>query len=236
MAGHSKFANIKHRKAAQDNKRGKVFTRLIREILVSAKGNPDESSNPRLRTAIIAAKAANMPKDKITNAIKKASSSNEGENYESIRYEGYGPSGTAFIVEALTDNKNRSASSIRSIFTKAGGNLAEQGAVSFMFEQQGVISYDATNIPEEEIFEQAVEMEAEGVESAEGIHIVITTVANFAKIRDDLINKYGDPISLGLEWVAKDKMEIDQEAEEKIQKLIDNLEDDDDVQNVYTNV
>ena len=143
MAGHSKFANIKHRKAAQDNKRGKVFTRLIREILVSARGNPDESSNPRLRTAIIAAKGANMPKEKIENAIKKASSSNEGENYELIRYEGYGPSGSAFIVEALTDNKNRSASSIRSIFTKAGGNLAELGAVSFMFEQLGIIRYNA---------------------------------------------------------------------------------------------
>jgi YebC/PmpR family DNA-binding regulatory protein len=235
MAGHSKFANIKHRKAAQDTKRAKVFTRVIKEIVVAAKGNPDESSNPSLRTAIIAAKAVNMPKDRITNAINKASNAGEGENYENVRYEAYGPGGTAFVVECLTDNRNRTASSVRSTFTKFGGNLAESGSVAFMFNHSGVIRYESPDISEEEIFEVGVELGAEAVESEEGVHLVTTEVENFAAVRDGLMEKFGDPAGVGLEWIAKDDLEIDAEKKETLQKLIDVLEEDDDVQDIYTN-
>lgn len=235
MAGHSKFANIKHRKGAQDAKRAKIFTRLIREVMVAAKGGEDINGNPRLRSAIIAAKAANMPKDRIDNAVKKGSNSGEGDNYENFRYEAYGPGGTAFIVEVLTDNKNRTASSVRSIFNKFGGSLAESGSVSFMFEHLGVIRYLAEGISEEEIFEIAVDAGGESIDNEDGHYIISTQVADFAKVRDVLIEKYGDPEALGLEWVAKDRMEISEDKKETLFKMIDSLDEDDDVQNFYTN-
>lgn len=235
MAGHSKFANIKHRKGAQDAKRAKIFTRLIRELIVAAKGGDDVNGNPRLRSAIIAAKAANMPKDKIENAIKKGSNSAEGDNYENFRYEGYGPGGTAFIVEVLTDNKNRTASNVRSIFNKYGGSLAESGSVSFMFDHLGVIRYVKNNISEEEIFEIAVEAGSEAVDIADEHYVIATLVENFAKVRDALMEKYGDPESLGLEWVAKEQINVVQEKKETLLKMIDNLDEDDDVQHFYTN-
>jgi len=235
MAGHSKFANIKHRKGAQDAKRAKIFTRLIRELIVAAKGGEDVNGNPRLRSAIIAAKAANMPKDKIENAIKKGSNSGEGDNYENFKYEAYGPGGSAFIVEVLTDNKNRTASSVRAAFSKYGGSLAESGSVSFMFDHFGIIRYLKGGISEDEMFEVAVDAGSEGVDTEEGHYVISTDVVNFAKVRDVLIEKYGDPESLGLEWIAKDVIDVAEDKKEVLLKMIDVLEEDDDVQNIYTN-
>jgi YebC/PmpR family DNA-binding regulatory protein len=237
MAGHSKFANIKHRKAAQDSKKAKIFTRLIREITVAAKsGDLDPESNPRLRAAIIAAKSANMPKDKISNAIDKASSDNSLDSYEELRYEGYGPAKTALIVEALTDNRNRTASSIRTIFNKNGGQLAESGAVSFMFERKGVIRFARDNYAEEQIFDIAVEAGAESVENNENYYEIITSAQDFSVVRDEVLRKLDNPENMGLEWVAKSLIDIDAEQQELLEKLIDALEEDDDVQNIYVNI
>jgi YebC/PmpR family DNA-binding regulatory protein len=233
MAGHSKFANIKHRKGAQDAKRAKLFTRIIKEITVAAKTSNDPGFNPRLRTAIITAKAANLPKDRITAAISKASSMSE--NYEEMRYEAYGPAGTAFIVETLTDNKNRTASAIRSTFSKFGGNLAEKGSVNFLFNHIGVITYKQEIADADEVFEVAVEAGAESVELEEELHIITTSIENFAKVRDALMEKYSDPESLGIEWIAENMLELDAAKQESITKIIDALEDDDDVQNIFTN-
>ena len=236
MAGHSKFANIKHRKAAQDAKRGKIFTRIIREITVAAKSGDDVDSNASLRAAIITAKAANMPKDKIDNAIKKGSGGAVDDNYEELRYEGYGPAGTALIVEAFTDNKNRTASSVRTIFSKNGGNLAETGSVSFMFDRKGVLRFPAESIGEDEMFEAGVEAGADSVETEDGVHVVTTDIENFAKVRDALLQKYENPESMGLEWIPQNFLEVDEEKQLQIQKLVEALEEDDDVQDVYINV
>ncbi len=235
MAGHSKFANIKHRKGAQDAKRAKIFTRLIKEIVVAAKGGEDPDGNPRLRSAIIAAKAANVPKDRIANAVQKGSSSNEGDAYENMRYEGYGVAGTAFIIETLTDNRNRTAASVRSSFNKFGGNLGETGSVAFMFDHLGVIRFPANIASEDEIFEIAVEAGADSVESDAESHIISCSVEDFATVRDNLIAKYGDPEGLGLEWLAKDYLDVAADKQESLQKMIDALEEDDDVQNIYYN-
>ena len=236
MAGHSKFANIKHRKGAQDAKRAKIFTRLIREIMVATKeAGDDVAGNPRLRTAIIAAKAANMPKDKIDNAIKKGSSDTDGANYENIKYEAYGIAGSAFIVEVLTDNKNRAASSVRSIFSKHGGNLAESGSVSFLFDHLGLIRYAKEGISYDEIFEIAADAGGESVEEDGAEYLITTEMQDFAKVRDVLIDKYGDPKELKLAWVAKDLINIAEDKTENMLKLIDALEEDDDVQNIYHN-
>jgi YebC/PmpR family DNA-binding regulatory protein len=237
MAGHSKFANIKHRKGAQDAKRAKLFTKLQKEVTVAAKmGNSDPEFNPRLRNAIITAKSYNMPKDRIDGAVKRATSMGEGDNFEEIRYEGYGPKGIAVIVEALTDNKNRTASSVRSIFTKSGGSLGETGSVNFMFDHLGVIEYIASIASEEEIFDIAIEFGASDVESSEEFHYISCNLEDFISVRDKLIEKFSDPISAKICWVAKDQMEIDEEISEKLTRLIDNLDDDDDVQNVFTNI
>jgi YebC/PmpR family DNA-binding regulatory protein len=238
MAGHSQFANIKHRKGAQDAKKAKRFTKILREITVAAKtGQPDPNMNPRLRNAIIEARVNNMPKDRIEAAIKKASGSADNENFESIRYEGYAPGGIAIIVEALTDNRNRTASEVRSIFTKAGGALGETGSVGFMFDHVGVIQFDSKIASEETMFEAALEAGAEEVESSSEIHVVITTPENFAAVRDALIEKFSkDPISAKLDWKAKITNEInDLEQAQKLLKMIDALEDCDDVQVVTGN-
>lgn len=235
MAGHSKFANIKHRKAAQDAKRTKIFNKVVKELVVAAKSGPDPDANPRLRTAIIAAKSANLPKDRIENAIKKGSGEGDTTNYEEVRYEAYGPGGCAFIVECLTDNRNRSASSVRSAFTKCGGNLAELGSVAFMFEHKGVICFKAEVASEEEMFETAVMAGAESVESDEEYHVIHTEVTDFAAVRDELIDKYGDFESARLEWLANNEVDLDEEKQVTIMKLIDVLDDDDDVQDYYTN-
>lgn len=236
MAGHSQFANIKHRKGAQDAKKAKLFTKLQREITVSAKtGQPDPEFNARLRNAIIAARTNNMPKDRIEGAIKRATTAGEGDNFEEIRYEGYGPNGVAIIVQALTDNRNRTAGEVRSIFTKAGGNLGESGSVSFMFDHVGLIEYEAKTASDEAMFEAALEAGADDVVSNKDYHVVTCSTENFSTVRDALITKFGDPVSAKLDWKPKVTTELDLETAQKILKLVDTLEDNDDVQLVAGN-
>lgn len=237
MAGHSQFANIKHRKGAQDAKKAKRFTKILREITVSAKsGQPDPEFNPRLRSALIEARVNNMPKDRIEAAIKKVTSGLEGDNFEEIRYEGYASGGIAIIAEALTDNRNRTASEVRSIFTKFGGALGETGSVAFMFDHVGVIQFDRKVASEEDMFEAALEAGAEEVESVPEVHIVITAIDNLSQVRDALSKKFGDPLSAKFDWKAKTTVEIlDLEPAQKLMKMIDALEDCDDVQSVTGN-
>ncbi|HEX5212550.1 MAG TPA: YebC/PmpR family DNA-binding transcriptional regulator [Pseudolabrys sp.] len=235
MAGHSQFKNIMHRKGKQDKVRSKVFGKLAREITVSAKmGLPDPAFNPRLRAAIIAARAENMPKDNIERAIKKASGSDQ-ESYDEIRYEGYAPGGVAVIVEALTDNNNRTAGEVRSIFTKAGGNLATTGAVSFMFDHVGVVEYDAAKASADEMLEAAVEAGAEDVISDESGHQVVTKTGTLHEVAKTLEAKFGEPRKSGMVWKPQNTVAVDDEAGEKILKLMEALDESDDVQNVYAN-
>lgn len=237
MAGHSQFANIKHRKGAQDAKKAKRFTKILREISVAAKtGQVDPNFNPRLRNAIIEARVNNMPKDRIDAAIKKAAGDAGGDNFEAIRYEGYAPNGIALIVEALTDNRNRTASEVRSIFTKAGGALGETGSVNFMFDHVGIIQFEGKVALEEQMFESALEAGANEVESSSDLHVVVTEIENFAAIRDALIEKFGDPLSAKFDWKAKNTVEVsDLDQAQKLLKMIDALEDCDDVQMVTGN-
>ncbi len=236
MAGHSQFANIKHRKGAQDKKRANLFTKLAREIIVSAKiGMPDPAFNPRLRAAISAAKAASMPKDRIENCIKRAINPADGENYEEIRYEAYAPGGVALIIDALTDNRNRSASDIRTILTKAGGNLGETGSVAFMFDKVGIIQYKAGEIKDDQMLEAAIEAGADNCESNEDYHEITCNPSNFNEIRDALNKKFGEPQTARLGWKPKTNIEVEGEIAEKVIKLIDILEDHDDVQYVTAN-
>jgi YebC/PmpR family DNA-binding regulatory protein len=235
MAGHSQFKNIMHRKGRQDAVKSKLFGKLAREITVSAKlGTPDPAMNARLRAAIIAARAENMPKDNIERAIKKAAG-NDGENYEQIRYEGYGPGGVAVIVEVLTDNRNRTAGEVRASFTKSGGNLAETGAVSFMFDHVGVIEYDAKAANAEAMFEAALEAGADDVVSSDGMHEIYAGPDHFGSVAKALEAKFGEPKKASLVWRPQNTVAVDDEQGEKLLKLIDNLNDHDDVQNVYAN-
>src|SRR3954454_19406889 len=211
MAGHSQFKNIMHRKGRQDAVRSKVFGKLSREITVAAKlGLPDPAMNPRLRAAVIAARAESMPKDNIDRAIKKATGG-DAENYEEIRYEGYGPGGVAVIVEALTDNRNRSASDVRSTFTKSGGNLAETGAVSFMFDHVGIIEFDAKVANADQMLEAAIEAGAEDVVSSESGHEIYTTVDSLRDVAKALEGKFGEPRKAALVWKPKNTVVIDDE-------------------------
>ena len=235
MAGHSKFKNIMHRKGAQDKKRAKIFSKHAREIYVAAKsGMPDPDKNPRLRNAIIAARADNTPKDNIDRAIKKASGG-DGESYDEIRYEGYGPGGVAVIVEALTDNRNRTASEVRAAFTKHGGNLGETGSVGFMFERTGTIEYAADAADADTMFEEALEAGAGDVASDDNGHVITCDPDDFSGVRDALIEKFGDPTGARLEWVPNTTTELDEQQAGTMLKLIDTLEDNDDVQNVASN-
>ncbi len=235
MAGHSQFKNIMHRKGRQDAAKSKLFSKLAREITVSAKlGLPDPAMNPRLRAAIIAARAENMPKDSIERAIKKATGG-EGENYEQIRYEGYGPGGVAVIVEVLTDNRNRTAGEVRSTFTKSGGNLAETGAVSFMFDHVGVIEYDAKVAGAEAMFEAALEAGADDVVSSQDGHEIYARQDRFGSVAKALEAKFGEPRKAALVWRPQNTVAVDDEQGEKLLKLIENLNEHDDVQNVYAN-
>ena len=235
MAGHSQFKNIMHRKGKQDKVRSKVFGKLAREITVSAKmGLPDPAFNPRLRAAIIAARAENMPKDNIERAIKKASGTDQ-ESYDEIRYEGYAPGGVAVIVEALTDNNNRTAGEVRSIFTKAGGNLATTGAVSFMFDHVGVVEYDAAKASADAMLEAAIEAGAEDVISDDNGHQIITTTDTLHEVAKTLEAKFGEPRKSGMVWKPQNTVAVDDEAGEKILKLMEALDESDDVQNVYAN-
>jgi YebC/PmpR family DNA-binding regulatory protein len=237
MAGHSKFKNIQHRKGAQDKKRAKVFTKLVREIITSAKiGGIDSSSNPRLRSAISAARSQNLPKERIDRALSQASDPTGGDNYTEIRYEGFVPGGIAIIVETLTDNKNRTASDVRSAFTKYGGNLGETGSVSFMFDKVGSIVFDKKVSSNEEVFESAIEAGASDVISDDEGHVIYTEVEGFSECLEFLIKKYGDPVESGIEWKPQNLIVIDSiEKAEKLVKLIDALEESDDVQNVFVN-
>lgn len=235
MAGHSQFKNIMHRKGAQDSKRAKIFAKLTREIIVSAKtGIPDATMNPRLRSALAAARSANMPKDNIDRALKKAIGGEDQANYMEIRYEGYGPDGVAVIVEALTDNRNRTASEVRSIFNKSGGSLGEDGSVAFLFDHVGYFFIE--NADFDSIFEIATENDADDViQLDEGCVEVFTSIENFATVRDAL-NKAGiDPATSKLIWKPMAPETKSEQDFPNILKFIDTLENDDDVQTVYTN-
>jgi len=236
MAGHSQFKNIMHRKGAQDAKRAKIFTKLQREITVSAKlGLPDPAMNPRLRAAIQAARKENMPKDNIERAIKRATGDGNDSDYVEIRYEGYGPAGIAVIVEALTDNRNRTAAEVRSIFAKHGGSLGETNSVSFMFNRVGELVFPAKVASADAMFEAALEAGADDVQSDEETHTVTTTVEGFAAVRDALEEKFGTPDSSGLVWRPLNSVAVDEEQAAALLKLLDTLEDNDDVQRVSAN-
>ena len=235
MAGHSQFKNIMHRKGRQDKVRSKLFGKLAREITVAAKmGLPDPDMNPRLRAAMIAARAENMPKDNIERAIKKAAG-NDGENYDEMRYEGYGPGGVAVIVEVLTDNRNRTASDVRATFTKSGGNLAETGAVSFMFDHVGVIEYDAKVASADAMLEAAIDAGADDVASHEGGHEIYASQASFRDVAKALEAKFGEPRKAALTWKPQNTVPVDDEKGEKLFRLIETLNEHDDVQNDYAN-
>ncbi len=236
MAGHSQFKNIMHRKGAQDAKRARAFAKMIREITVSAReGLPDMAFNPRLRSAVMAARAANMPRDTIERAIKKASGAGAGDDYVEIRYEGYGPGGVAVIVEALTDNRNRTAPALRTAFNKYGGAMGESGSVAFMFNRLGVVRYPAAAASADAMLEAAIEAGADDVMSdAEG-HEVIAGVDGFFAVRDALEQKFGPPTHAKIEWRPNITVPLDEEKAAAVLKLLDVLEDDDDVQNVYAN-
>ncbi|MUH06067.1 YebC/PmpR family DNA-binding transcriptional regulator [Commensalibacter melissae] len=236
MAGHSQFKNIMHRKGAQDARRAKEFSKIIREITVSAKsGLPDPAANPRLRAAIAAARAVNMPKDNIDRAIKKAAGGADGDNYQEVRYEGYGPSGVAIIVEALTDNRNRTASDVRAAFNKYGGSLGEMNSVAFMFERMGVITYPKTVANFDSIFEAAIEAEADNVEENDDVYEITCAMENFFAVRDALEARFKDPENAKIEWRPSNTVALDEDNARTLLKLIEVLEDHDDVQNVFAN-
>ena len=235
MAGHSKFKNIQHRKGAQDKKRAKIFSRLAKEITVAAKmGMADPDSNPRLRTAILAARAQNMPKDNIERAIKKSADA-DGENYDEVRYEGFGPGGVGVIVETLTDNRNRTASDVRSIFSKSGGNMGETGSVSFMFDRVGSIEYRPEAADVEAVFDAAIEAGAEDVISGEDGHEIVCSMEDLHGVVDVLADVLGEPQAASIVWKPQNDVPVDAEAAEKVLKFMDALDDLDDVQNVYAN-
>ncbi|MBN9672485.1 YebC/PmpR family DNA-binding transcriptional regulator [Roseibium aggregatum] len=235
MAGHSKFKNIMHRKGRQDAVRSKMFSKLSKEITVAAKmGDPDPDSNPRLRLAVQNAKAQSMPKDNIQRAINK-SQTGDSENYEEVRYEGYGPAGVAVVVEALTDNRNRSASNIRSYFTKCGGSLGETGSVSFMFDRVGEIVYKPEAGEADAVLEAAIEAGAEDVQSDENGHTIYTAFEDLNDVASGLEGALGEADSTKIIWKPQNLTPVDADKAQTLMKLIDMLEDDDDVQNVYSN-
>ena len=228
MAGHSQFKNIMHRKGAQDAKRGKMFTKLIRELTTAARtGLPDPGANPRLRAAIQAARAANMSRDTMDRAIKRGAGGEDDTNYEEMRYEGYAPGGVAVIVEALTDNRNRTASDIRSAFTKFGGNLGETNSVAFMFERKGVVGYPAAAASPDAMFEAALEAGADDV--------AICAAESFSTVRDALEARFGPPALARLSWRPLNTVPVDASTAETLVKLLDVIEDNDDVQTVSAN-
>ena len=235
MAGHSKFKNIQFRKGAQDKKRSKLFSKLAREITAAARmGLPDPAMNPRLRTAVQAARAQNMPKDNIERAIKKSEEAG-GANYEEVRYEGFGAGGVGVIVEALTDNRNRTASEVRSIFTKFGGNLGETGAVSFNFDRLGAIEFDAGTATADQMFEAAIEAGAEDCDSSAEGHIIYCHPDQLHQVAKALEARFGEPRAARILWRPKSTVPADEEAGQRLLRMIETLEDSDDVQNVYAN-
>jgi YebC/PmpR family DNA-binding regulatory protein len=235
MAGHSQFKNIMHRKGRQDAVKSKMFSKLAREITVAAKmGTPDPDMNPRLRLAINAAKAQSMPKDNIQRAVNKGVGG-DAENYDEVRYEGYGPGGVALIVEALTDNRNRSASNVRAAFTKAGGALGETGSVSFMWDRAGEIFYPPEAGDADKVMEAAIEAGADDVESDEEGHTIYCAFENVGEVSKALEAALGEAESVKIIWKPKNNVPVDEERAQSLMKLVATLEDDDDVQNVYAN-
>jgi len=236
MAGHSQFKNIMYRKGAQDKKRAKVFTKIIRELTTAARsGLPDPNANPRLRAAVLAARQANMPKDTVERAIKRGAGAEGGDAFEEVRYEGYGPGGVAVIVEALTDNRNRTASEVRAAFAKSAGALGETNSVSFMFDHVGEIIYSADAANADDMLEAAIEAGADDVESDETQHAVIAAPEDFNAVRDALEARFGPAASARLAWRPKSTSSIDENTAGSLFKLLETLEDSDDVQNVYAN-
>ena len=235
MAGHSKWANIQHRKGRQDAKRSKVFSKLSKEITVAAKmGAADPEFNPRLRLAIQAAKAQSMPKDNIERAIKKSTDANEA-NFEEIRYEGFGPAGVGVIAEVLTDNRNRAASEVRTVFSKNGGNLGETGSVSFMFDLVGFVEYPGDVASEDGMLEAAIEAGADDVQSSEETHEIYCAFDQLADVASTLEKKFGEASSAKPVWKPQNTIEVEGDKAATLMKLIDALDDCDDVQNVYSN-
>ena len=235
MAGHSHWAGIKHKKGKADKQRSKIFSKLSKEITVAAKlGDKDPAMNPRLRSAVQAARSANMPKDNIERAIDKSSISTE-LNFENLRYEGFGPEKVAIIVEALTDNKNRTASNIRTIFQKAGGSLGTQGSASHNFNQLGVIRIDKKEISDENVFELAIDAGADECKSNNEFHEIQCKVSEIYNIKKELEKKITNFISTGIEWVPLNNIKVSKEKNEELTNLLEILEDEDDVQNIYTN-
>jgi YebC/PmpR family DNA-binding regulatory protein len=236
MAGHSQFKNIMYRKGAQDKKRAKLFAKLGRELQVAAKeGGGDPDANPRLRSAIVAARGANMPKDNIERAIKKGTGDSDSGDFEEIRYEGFGPNGVAFIVEVLTDNRNRTASEVRTAFSKNGGNLAETGAVSFMFDRIGEVRYPAEVASAEAMFEAALEAGAEDVVSSADGHEIACAADDLHAVAGALSDKFGDPTSARLVWRPQTTVAVDEDNAQTLINLLDALDDNDDVQTVSAN-
>ena len=235
MAGHSKWANIQHRKGRQDKLRAKLFSKLSKEITVAAKmGDPDPEKNPRLRLAVKEAKSQSMPKDNIERAISKASGG-DGENYDEIRYEGYGPNGVAVIVEVMTDNRNRTASTVRSTFTKNGGNLGETGSVGFMFERKGQVVYPTDAGDEDTVMMAAIEAGAEDVESSEDGHLIWCADTDLNEVSSGLEAELGESESTKLVWRPTTTTDLSLDDAQKLMRLVEALEDDDDIQNVTTN-
>ena len=236
MAGHSHWAGIKHKKGKADRERSKIFSKLSKEITVAAKlGDKDPAINPRLRSAVQAARSANMPKENIVRAIDKSSMSNQS-NFENLRYEGFGPEKVAVIVETLTDNKNRTASNIRAIFQKSGGSLGTQGSASHNFSQLGVIKIDKNEISDEEIFELAIDAGANECKSDSEFHEIQCSISDIYNVKKELEKKINNFISTGMEWVPINAVEISKERKEQVISFFETLEEDDDVQNIYSNV
>ncbi len=237
MSGHSKWATIKHAKGLADAKRGQIFTKFIKEISIAARmGGGDPNANPRLRTAILKARGANMPKDNIDRAIKKGTGELGTSVFEELNYEGYGPGGVAVLVEVLTDNKNRAAANVRNLFSKNGGNLGATGSVSYMFNRKGVIEYDASTVSEDAMMEAALEAGADDVANEDGVLTVTTDPVNFEKTLEALQAKGFESVSASVSMIPDTWSSLDADTTRKVLKLIDKLEEDEDVQNVYTNL
>ncbi len=235
MAGHSQFKNIMYRKGAQDAKRARMFTRIAKELTVAARGGADADANPRLRAAIAAARGANMPKDNIARAIRRGAGLGEADTYEEIRYEGYGPGGVAVIVETLTDNRNRTAADVRSAFQRNGGSLGESGSVAYMFVRVGQIQYDTGAGSADQVFEAALEAGADDCASSESGHEVTCAPDRFNEVRDALVAALGEPRSAGLTWKPQTTVDVDEEKASGLFKLLESLDESDDVQQVCAN-
>lgn len=235
MSGHSKWATIKRKKAALDSKRGKIFTKLIKEITIAARAGGDINGNPRLRLAVDNAKAQNMPMDNIERAIKKATGELEGVTYHELTYEGYGPAGVAVLVEVATDNKNRTVAEVRHLFSKSGGAMGETGSVAWMFDRKGIITLPSAGKKEDDVMEVVLEAGADDLTTQEEYFEVQTAIENFEPVRRTLVDKNFAVENASLQWIAKNMIEVKGEDAEKVMKMIEALEDLDDVQNVYSN-